>query len=148
MIIKRSSIYFHNVLSTSATCKKSDWHLTARELRNAVIKNGLYATGPVIYQVKPAINEGEAEYTFFVPVNATLEMPENDQYQFHEKWGFEDGLSFRHSDLDEEVEPSYEMMKDAAEENGLKLQEPFYNIYLEVYGGGIIDIFAPIVKEG
>ena len=148
MIIKRTSVHFHNVLSTSAICKKSDWHLVARELRNAVISNGLYATGPVIYQVKSAAGEEDAEYSFYLPVNATLEMPDNDQYQFHEKWGYEDGLSFRHSDLDEEVEPSYEMMKDAAEENGFKLQEPFYNIYLEVYGGGIIDIFAPIVKEG
>jgi effector-binding domain-containing protein len=148
MIIKRNSVNFHNVLSTSAVCKKSEWHFIARELRNAVIRNGLYATGPVIYQVNPAANgEDEAGYTFYLPVNTTLEMPENDKYKFHEIWGFADGLSFRHSDLEEDLEASYEMIRDAAQENGLELQEPFYNIYLEVYGGGIIDIYAPIVKE-
>lgn len=147
MKIKRTSVTFHNVLSTSAFCKKRDWHLIARDLRNAVIKNGLYGTGPVIYQmVQSADAEDEARYTFYLPVNAVIEMPDNEKYQFHEKWGFEDGLSFRHCDLDENLEDSYEMMKDAAEANDLQLEEHFYNIHLDVYGGGIIDIFAPIVK--
>ena len=147
MNIKRCPIVFNNVISTKTKCKTDEWHLVARDLRNAVIKNGLYATGPIIYQVTN-INpfDNEAEYSFYLPINDRIDMIENDKYSFHESWQFDDTLVFRHADLDEDMEFSYQIIRTAAEENNLVLKEPFYHIYLEVYGGGIIDIFAPIVE--
>ncbi|MGJ7922741.1 DUF5085 family protein [Neobacillus sp. LXY-4] len=124
------------------------WYVIARELRNAVIKNGLYATGPVIYKIENVdLFENEAEYTFYLPVSEPVSMPENEQYSFVEKWSFNDALVYRHADLDEDMNLSYNILRVGAEDTGLVIQEPFYHIYLDVYGEGIIDIFAPIVEE-
>lgn len=149
MKIKRCPIIFNNVISTKSKCKLDEWSSIARDLRNTVIKSGLYATGPVIYQVENADPfENEAEYTFYLPINKPIELQENEKYSFQETWSFNDALVFRHADLDDEIELSYQILRIAAEDNQLVIQEPLYHIYLDVYGGGIIDIFAPIVKEG
>jgi len=50
--------------------------------------------------------------------------------------------------LDDDIDQSYEWLRICAESNQLKLMEPFYHIYLDVYGEGIVDIFAPIAQEG
>ncbi|WP_226642930.1 DUF5085 family protein [Mesobacillus subterraneus] len=148
MRIKRCPIVFNNVISTKSICKENEWPSIAKELRNAVILNGLYGTGPIIYQVEK-VNDTieEAEYTFYLPVNEPIQMSENDKYTFYETFRIEDGLTFRHADLDENIEDAYELLRMAAKDNQLELTDPFYNIYLDVYGEGIIDIFAPIKKR-
>jgi hypothetical protein len=149
MKVKRSPLIFHNVLGTKARCNINDWHLVAADFRNAIIKNGLYSTGPIIYQISNLDQEkNEADYTLYIPVNMPLKMPENDRYQFFEEWKFEDGLVFRHADLDDELAVTYDFLHEVADANEVQLQEPFYNIYLDVYGEGIIDVYAPITKEG
>ncbi|MBA4535592.1 DUF5085 family protein [Bacillus aquiflavi] len=150
MKIKRCPIEFHHVISTTPTrCKTDEWYMVARDFRNAIIKNGLYSTGPIIYQVANfEKSTNEADYTFYIPVNTPLEMEENDKFRFYESWRFNDGLAFRHADLDDDIEDSYELLRASAEAFNFELAEPFYNIYLDVYGDGIIDIYAPIVKEG
>ncbi|CAM4338942.1 DUF5085 family protein [Paenibacillus tarimensis] len=148
MKIKRKPLVFHNVISTTATCGENEWHQIAQELRNAVLQNGLYGTGPVMYQignVNPL--SGEAEYSFHIPVNSPVSMPANNKYSFTKLLHIPDGLVFRHADLEEELDPSYELLRQTAGTSGLTLQEPFYHIYLDVYGGGMIDIFAPISGE-
>lgn len=148
MKIKRAPIVFHHVLSTTSRCKTDEWHLLARDFRNAIIKNNLYSTGPIIYQVSNFDqSENEADYTFFTSVNMELEIDGNDKYQFFKKWTFDDGLSLRHADMDEEMEDSYDLLREAAKNYNLTLAEPFYNIFLDVYGEGMIDIYAPILKE-
>ncbi|KAA0548509.1 DUF5085 domain-containing protein [Bacillus sp. BGMRC 2118] len=147
MKIKRCPIIFHNVISHKAVCRVDEWHLTARRLRNAIIQNGLYATGPIIYKVSNLNEETlEAEYTFYVPMNAPVEMKENELYTFEKTLQFEDGLLFRHADLDDDLGESYALLRDCAKEMDYTLENSFYNIYLDVYGDGVIDIFAPITK--
>ncbi|WP_243291285.1 DUF5085 domain-containing protein [Bacillus sp. FJAT-47783] len=149
MKIKRCPIVFHNVISTTARCKTDEWYITARDFRNAIIKNGLYSTGPVMYKVTNFDKSAnEADYSFYLPINMPLQMDENDQYSFDEIWKFDDGLTLRHADLDDDIEDSYELLRASAKAYKFELEEPFYNIYLDVYGDGIIDIYAPIVKEG
>ena len=148
MRIRRNQLTFHNVISTTTSCKADEWYLIARDLRNAVIKNGLYGVGPVIYQTSHAENENdELTFTFYLPVNQKIDMPENKKYQFAEKFEINDGLVFRHADLEEPLEESYELLREAAESLNFVLEEPFYNIYLDVYGEGIVDIYAPIIEE-
>jgi effector-binding domain-containing protein len=147
MKIKRCPIVFNNIISTKVKCKSIEWHITAIELRNTVIRNGLFATGPVIYQMSKENAEEEREYTFYLPINAPIRMADNDKYSFYETWKFEDGLVLRHADLSEDIEESYAILRAYAEVANLDLNEPFYNIFLDVYGESIIDIYAPIVKE-
>lgn len=149
MRIKRCPIIFNNVISAKAECKKGEWYETARGLRNAVIKNGLYGTGPIIFQAGEHNKlEDTWNYTFYLPVNAPIKMAKNDKYSFYELWKFDDGITLRHADMDESIEDSYDILRECARANNLVLQEPFYNIYLDVYGDGIIDIYAPVVREG
>ncbi|WP_186579865.1 hypothetical protein [Aquibacillus kalidii] len=70
MKVKRSPLQFNHVISTRVKCKTDEWHLLAKDLRNAVIRNGLYGTGPVFYQVTDFDKETQlADYTFYLPVN-------------------------------------------------------------------------------
>ncbi|QCJ44245.1 DUF5085 family protein [Bacillus sp. S3] len=145
MNIKRKPVVFHNVIRAAATCKSEEWFASAVELRNAVIKSGLYGTGPIIYQFAGYDPKTDmADYTFYLPVNAPIQLTENAKFQFFPEWKFSDGLVLRHADLEEDLEESYEVLRACADEFRLELQEPFYHIYLDVYGGGIIDIYAPI----
>jgi Domain of unknown function (DUF5085) len=137
------------VISTTARCKTDEWYHTAREFRNAIIKNGLYSTGPLIFKVsKFDKSANEAEYSFYLPVNEPLKIENNDKYRFYDSWKFDDGLTLRHADLDEDIEETYELLRAGAEAFKFELEEPFYNIYLDVYGEGIIDVYSPIIKEG
>ncbi|AST93454.1 DUF5085 family protein [Sutcliffiella cohnii] len=151
MKIKRTSMMFNNVIKTTYRTRMDQWYEEAKTLRNAIINNGLYGTGPVIYQVENIGDSGEeipeADYTFHVPINQPVTMEENAPFSFDELLHYEDGLLLRHADLDEDIEESYEILRACAEANNFLLKEPFYNIYLDVYGDGIIDIFAPIEKE-
>lgn len=148
MEIRRSSLKFNNVLCAKTRSSVKDWHKDAQELRNAVIKNGLYATGPIFYKVENFNREeGQGDYSFYIPVNNRLKIKDNSKYTFYNHFLIEDGLALKHVDLDENLEESYEIIRACAKAQNFQVKEPFYNIYLEVYGSGIIDIFAPIKEE-
>ncbi|RJX39129.1 DUF5085 family protein [Paenibacillus pinisoli] len=148
MKIKRCPIVLNNVISANLTTELDQWHEGIRGMRNAVIRNGLYGTGPVMYQVREVDTEnGTAEFTFHIPVDRPVEMKEGSEYSFEETWVVQDALLLRHADLDDDISESYALLRACAEANQLKLEEPFYNIYLDVFGGGIIDICAPIARE-
>lgn len=136
---------FNNVISAKMKAKPEEWYEGAQGMRNAIVRNGLYGTGPVMFQVGEQDGQsGKAEYTFYIPVNEPVVMKENEQYHFTETWIVKDALVLRHADLDEPIERSYQLLRACAEANQLTLEEPFYNIYLDVFGDGIIDICAPI----
>ncbi|THF73929.1 DUF5085 domain-containing protein [Cohnella fermenti] len=148
MKIKRCPVVLHNVISTKARCRIDEWDVPARELRNAIVKNGLYGTGPIVYQVygyDPSSEE--ADYVFMLPVSQPINMPENGKFGFVREWEHQDGFVLRHADPDDDIEQSYEILRACAHANQVRLQEPFYHIYLDVYGEGIIDIYAPIAQE-
>ncbi|NMM62860.1 DUF5085 family protein [Clostridium sp. P21] len=149
MKIKRNPLIFHNVLSIKVICKTNEWVNHARELRNSIIKNGLYVTGPVIYTVEDVDKENNtAKVGIYVPINTEIDLEPNNKYVFIEEMKFEDGLILRHADLDDDIETvTYDTLRAAAGNYNLKLVEPFYNIYLDVFGGGVIDVYAPIEKS-
>ncbi len=148
MKIKRGPLVFHNVISAQITCGVKEWMQHAQEFRNAILTNGLYGTGPVFYQVSPIEgNEREAQFSFYLPVNQKVEMEVNDTFSFIEEWRMDDGLMLRHADLDEDLDDTYTILHTCAHNYELQLEEPFYHIYLDVYGEGIVDVFAPIVAE-
>lgn len=39
------------------------------------------------------------------------------------------------------------LLRKTAGNYNLKLVEPFYNIYSDVFGDGVIDVYAPIEKK-
>jgi len=137
-----------NVIIAKMTTKTDQWHEGAKEVRNAIIRNGLYGTGPIMYQVGDVdVEQGTAEFTIYIPVNRPVEMEENSEYKFEEDWLIKDALVIRHADLDDDIAESYDLLRACAEANQLTLKEPFYNIFLDVFGEGVIDICAPIETE-
>ena len=87
MKIKRCPLVLHHVISTQAVCKREEWHHVARDMRNAVIKNELYATGPIIFQASDVLDDrDEAIFRLYLPVNEPVDMPRNDKYSFHATW--------------------------------------------------------------
>lgn len=149
MKIKRSPLIFHNVLCIKVTCKINEWGNYAREFRNSIIENGIYATGPVIYTIENIDKEdNSATFSIYIPVNTDIVLEPNNKYTFIKELKFEDGLTLRHADLDDDIETvTYDTLRAAAGNYNLKLVEPFYNIYLDVFGDGIIDVYAPIEKN-
>lgn len=148
MRIKRKALIFNKMITDLISCKYDEIDASIDGMRSAIIMNGFYSTGPVVYRILEANKENDnIMVEIKIPINASVEMEENDEFSFDKQWGFEDGLFLRHADMEEDVTESYEELKRYSRENNIELIEPFYNIYLEVYGGAIIDIYAPIVKE-
>lgn len=148
MKIKKSHVIFNNVLSVQTKCKKDEWSYDVQDLRNAVIKSGLYGTGPIIYKILNYDKEtDETEYTFYLPISAPIELKNEDKFKFYEKLDINEALLLQHVEADDEMEEANVILKQYAEANGLVLEEPFYNIYIDVYGDGLIDVCAPIIKK-
>ena len=146
MNIKRLPIAFQNVIGLKATCQQDSWYEYAQSIRNNVVLNNLYATGPISFQVEESSHQSEdMTFTFFQPVNDRVKVKSNDEFFFKEELFFEDGLLIRHADLNDDIEEIYMILEMAAKELGVQLQKPYLHIYLNVYGEGIIDIYAPIV---
>lgn len=148
MKIKRGPVVFNNVLSSSVRVHVNNWGVAAKEFRNAIIQNGLYAIGPVVYQVRDFDEQTEeADFTFYIPVNRPLILDDNEQFTFTELWEFKDTLLLRHADLDDDLDETYSILQECAETYQFTITDSFYHIYLDVYGEGIIDVFAPIKEE-
>ncbi|MFA9559947.1 DUF5085 family protein [Evansella sp. AB-rgal1] len=121
----------------------------AKEIRNAIIKNGLYATGPVVYKMSNYDERtNEADFFFYIPVNHPVELKENEQFAFMGLWEFTDTLLVRHADLDEDLDESYNILLECADAYHLTLIDSFYHVYLDVYGDGVIDVFVPVEEGG
>lgn len=148
MKVKQTPLIFQHVMSATTVCGLKEWYAYAQEFRNAIIRNGLYGTGPIMYQVEPVEeDEEQARFTFYLPVNQAVELEGNDKFHFYPQWQFDDGLLIRHADLDVSMEESYAALLVCAETYGFTLQQPYLHIYLDVYGEGMIDIYAPIAKD-
>ncbi len=148
MRIRRAPLVFNNVITVKERCGLQEWYSAAREFRNQILRNGLYGIGPFIYQVAAqGEKDGEGDFIFHLPVNAPIQLAKNSKYFFSESWQLADGFVIRHADLEVPVDESYALLSACAEAHHLTLREPFYHIYLDVFGGGIIDIYAPIAEE-
>lgn len=149
MKIKRVRLQFENVISMEVVCEENEWFNHAEEFKHAIIKNNLYATGPVFYQISRDFDMNKYVYTLYVPINDVVKINKKDtQFKFIKDFRVEDCLMIRHSDLDEPIKETYNLLEQCAYKLDLVLEKPYYNIYLDVYGEGIIDVFAPIKSGG
>lgn len=147
MKIKRCPLIFHNMLSMSIECNEDELNDELIKFKYAILQNDLVPRGPIIYRLEKLENRLENKYIFLIAVDRVIKLNENDIFHFIEEFKIEDGLSIRHADLDESLNASYDFLDMVAKSLHICLQKPFYNIYLDVYGGGLIDIYAPIVDK-
>jgi hypothetical protein len=152
MKIKQKKLVFHNVISLKGTAKPDAWFRIAIDLRNYIIQNGLYVNAPVFYQCVEGDNEaakesGLNEYTIYMPLNRKIEISGDAPFTFHEEIMIAEALVFRLADINTPVKKAYLLLEACASDQGYTLKEPFYHVYLDVFGEGMLDIIAPIERK-
>lgn len=113
-------------------------------MHDFLVENELYATGPTLFTAVETTEKDVFDYNVYLPLNTVVTLPENSVFSFMETFHIMDGLMMRHCDVEDPLEPSNYLLKACADQNHLQLDEPFINIFLDVYGDGVIEIFAPI----
>ena len=148
MSIRRCALMFENVVSRSGQGSYEKWQDQIVQFRNSIIKNELYATGPIFYKISKMEND-EYKYTIYVPVNEKLNINDKDKedYEFTERFFIKDGLTMKDYGFEDDLEDTDRILRECAENHNLKLTEEFYHISIDVYGEKIIQTYAPI-KEG
>ncbi|KAB2440112.1 DUF5085 family protein [Bacillus luti] len=149
MKVQYKALSLLNLISITQVVKKEDWLLPAIALRSQVIRNGIYAVGPVLFKYKPLENEpAYSEYTYCVPVNERVELGGDSAYEYIDGLIIEDALSVRFTDEDGDIEDVYKLIHEVANQNHIKLDSSFYHVCLDVYGDTWLDIYAPIIEVG
>lgn len=145
MAVARGKLEFQNVVAMHTKSVYGDWQEKAMQFRAFLVKNNIFITGPVMVQWGEMDEETkEAELTIYLPTHQRLQMPENDTFFYEEHFLIEDGLKIRHGDMNDDIAVTEAMIEIVAEKAKLKLQKPYYYIYLPVYQEYIIDIFAAV----
>lgn len=148
MAITRGKLEFQNVITMHTRSVYGKWQEQAMQLRSFIIKNNLFITGPVMVRWGK-IDEAtkEADLTVSLPTFQKLQFPENDTFSHQETFLIEDGLKIRQTSANDDITATEALLAVMAEKAALKLQKPYYYIYLPVFGEYILDIYAP-VEEG
>lgn len=146
MKVKRGALVFKNVLGRTGEGDYNQWRSQIIELRNSVIKNNLYPTGPLFYNIQKSEN-GAYKYNIYIPVSNKLRIVNNDNYFFLEEFIIEDGLTLRHCGLEDNIDDTNEILIECALHNNIELEDEIYNIFVDVYGEKIVDVFIPVKKE-
>lgn len=147
MAIKRGKLEFHNVIVMHTRCTYGDWKEKAMEFRAFLIQNEIFITGPILVRWDN-INEDtkEADLELYLPTHQKLQMEENEVFSVIEHFCIEDGIKIRHNDMEDSIRATEALLEVTSQKAELKLQKPYYYIYLPVYQEYIVDIYAPIEK--
>ncbi|MBR1692806.1 MAG: DUF5085 family protein [Lachnospiraceae bacterium] len=148
MAVVRGKLEFQNVVIMHTKSKYGDWQDQAQQFRAFLVKNDIFITGPVIVQWELQEDESkEADLTIYLPTYQKLQIEENDTFSYQERLLIEDGLKIRHADMENDITATEALLEIMAEKAELKLQKPYYYIYLPVFQEYIVDIYAAI-EEG
>ena len=71
-----------------------------------------------------------------------MKFEDNDDTFFVEDWKSRPGRLARHANPDEDIQKTFELLRNCADAYQTRLIEPFYCILLPVFGETIIDVFA------
>lgn len=147
MAVTRGKLEFQNVMAMQTRSIYGKWQEQAMQLRAFIVKNNLFITGPVIVRWGEIEEETkEADLTIYLPTFQKLQIPENDIFSYQETFLVEDGLKIRQTSASDDINATAALLAVMAEKAALKLQKPYYYIYLPVFGEYVIDIYAPIEK--
>lgn len=147
MAVKRGKLEFQHVIGMKVRCKFEEWAEHAQILRALIVKNDVFATGPVILQWNSDDDEEETDIIIYWPVHQQLNAKDNEQFFYIDNFVIDDGLKIRHTQMENSFKATELLLNVMAEKAELKLKRPFYYIYLPVYQEYIVDIYAEI-EEG
>lgn len=148
MNVRRTSLFFNNVISCKSVISLNKWYEELSKFRNSIIKTNIFQSGPFFYKVNNLDLENQrAEFIFYMPIDRGVSIKDSDKYTYIENFIIKDGLTIRIDDVENQLEDAYEVLRKCADSNGLNLKDEFYNIYIDIYGEPVIDIYAPIKEE-
>lgn len=149
MSVKRGKLEFQNVVGMKTRSVYGQWQERALEFRAFLVKNDIFITGPVILRWEEMEEENqETELCIYLPTHQKMSIEENDTFFYQETLLIEDGLKIRHTDIEDDIKVTEAALQIVGEKAELVLNKPYYYIYLPVFQEYIIDIYAPIEREG
>lgn len=140
--MKRKPLEFHNVIRRSIT-EGQNIGEELDEVRLNLLQKGVFMNGPLLL-------EGKWSRGFthiLIPTNARVEFVEHTEFSFEEVLRCEDGIFHRDGEEEFNEEAHYMLLQRVAEDLGVELTDHYYCIVLNVYGGELYDIYAPIKSE-
>lgn len=145
MGIIRGKLEFQNVVIMRTRTTYGEWQEKAMQFRAFLVKNDIFITGPIMVRWDNMDEETrEADLHLYLPTYQKLQIEENDIFSYQETFLIEDGLKIRHSDINDDLSATKALLEVMAEKAELKLQKPYYYIYLPVFQEYVIDIYAPV----
>ncbi len=142
MNIKRQPLEFQNVISKAT----EDVDLAIKSLSDiqlSLMKQDVYATGPMFVKCRW---DGSVE-RLEVPTNSQEETVKNTEFEYQKLLRYEDGLFYRDGNDNPEVASLDIVLHNVAADLKVELEDYVYCILLNVYGGKLYDIYAPIKGE-
>lgn len=148
MKIKKASLIFNNVLKATLKCNKNECLKNLLEFKESILNLStelIYPTGPAFFSILNYDEElEEVECEFYVPINRTIKLKNNNMYTFYKEFKIFEGLSLRMIDLDDDIKEVYNLLRICSEENNLEIKEPFYHIYMENYGAEVLEVYVEV----
>lgn len=141
MNLKRKPLEFHNIIRRNISEENYAINELA-ELRMNLMQKNVFITGPMIVEGK----WGEGFVNLLIPTSAEIEFVENTEFSFDKVLRCDDGIYFRTGEEEFDEEAMAVFMKKVTEDLKVELEEQYYCIILNVYGGQLYDIYAPIKK--
>lgn len=142
MRIKRCPMTFHNILSKTLRGDALEAFNMAVDFRNQLLKNGLYTVSPPMFQLKS--DQDQTDLTLYMSLNMAIEVKSSSAYTFDKTLKIDDGLLIRHFYMDEPLDQSYDLLREAASALNVSIDENFYHVCLDLYGEKMLDIYAQI----
>lgn len=141
MNIKRKPLEFHNVVKRNVSEKGYDL-MELAEVRMNLMQKDVFINGPLIIEGK----WGEGPVNILVPTSAEIEFVEHTEFSFEKDFRCDDGIYYRNGADEFNEQAMNVFMHKVAEDLGVELEENYYCVVLNVYGGKLYDVYAPIKK--
>lgn len=141
MNIKRKPLEFHNVVKRNISNGQYKLEELA-EVRLNMMQKGVFITGPLIIEGKWK----DGYKNLLVPTSAEIEFVEHTEFSFEKVLRCDDGIYYRNGAEEFNEEAMCVFIHKIAEDLNVELEENYYCVVLNVYGGKIYDIYAPIKK--
>lgn len=138
MNIKRKPLEFHNVIIKNIYDTEMNT-LEIGDLDINYLQKGVFATGPVLIEK----NWNNKKQSLCIPVNRFVTFQEGTDISCKDVIRVEDGIYYRSGEEKIEKEYLQILMKKISDDLGKELENVYYEIYLNVYGGKLVDIYAP-----
>ncbi|NYF23599.1 hypothetical protein [Sporosarcina sp. JAI121] len=145
MEIDIRSLQFDNCLRYETRQKKEDWLIPFNKLEDFIVSQDIYKDGPIFFSVN---SNQEDDYTYYLPINAPVQLPEETEFSFQDSFKLEKALFLRQAVGVMDVNVAVQKLKDYAEFNEIELEDTYFFVVHELYNDYIIDLFCPILEAG